>query len=190
MNITSTYKSILFILVLGVAILLFLQIKSCETTPATFGYSQEYVDLLKIKLNYSDKLANKYKKEADSVGFLVGKKELIYIEKKENLKEVEKKLDLTDTNTVNYVNSVSEVVDACDSLKKQTTIKDSLNQKAFEQKDSSLFKANHVISLIEENNENLQKELKKKDNKIKILKFERWLYPIVGVAATILIMKQ
>jgi len=190
MNITTTYKSALFILVLGVAILLFLQFKSCGPAPVALGYSQQYVDSLNYENNsLVDEICDLHGEISVLDSTLLHRKDRL-VKGRETIKYLEKKVVITDTVVITYVDALNSQILECDTIIDIQNKKIVKQTEIIDKQDAIIVNTNKVIALIESDNENLQKELKKKDNKIKILKFERWLYPIVGVAATILIMKQ
>jgi hypothetical protein len=177
MNMNVTYKSTLFFLTIGIAILLFLQFKGCEQTYTSHSYSQEYVDSLRCESSeLLDEVFVLHNDIAMLDSIIYHKKDRV-IKGRETIKILEKSVVIHDTIVITYVEALNWQIKELDTIIDIQDKKIDKQAQIIDKQDSIIVNSNKVIALIESDNENLQKEIKKKDKKIKILKIERILYP-------------
>ena len=189
MNITATYKSALFILVLGIAILLFLQFKSCQPSVSVPSYSQSYVDSLNDENNsLVDEICDLHGDISALDSVLLFRKDKV-IKGRETIKYLEKTVTITDTIVITYVDALNNQIKELDTIVDIQDKKIDKQAKIIDKQDTIIVNTNKIVAIQEKELEDIQKVVQIKDKKIKILKFERWLYPIIGIAATVLILK-
>jgi len=182
MNMTLTYKSTLFVLTIGIAILLFLQFKSCEPTYTSPTYSQGFVDSLNLDINaLVDEVCALHGEISVLDSTLLYRKDRV-IKGRETIKILEKSVVIHDTIVITYVSALNDHIKELDTIV-------SIQDKKISKQAEIIDKQDTIIVNKEKLAVELQKVVQTKDKRIKILKFERWLYPVVGIAATILIMK-
>jgi hypothetical protein len=189
MNMTLTYKSTLFILVLGIAILLFLQFKSCQPRVSVPSYSQSYVDSLNDENNsLVDEICDLHGDISALDSVLLFRKDKV-IKGRETIKYLEKTVTITDTIVITYVDALNNQIKELDTIVDIQDKKIDKQAKIIDKQDTIIVNTNKIVAIQEKELEDIQKVVQIKDKKIKILKFERWLYPIIGIAATVLILK-
>jgi hypothetical protein len=189
MNMTLTYKSALFILVLGIAILLFLQFKSCQPRVSVPSYSQSYVDSLNDENNsLVDEICDLHGDISALDSVLLFRKDKV-IKGRETIKYLEKTVTITDTIVITYVDALNNQIKELDTIVDIQDKKIDKQAKIIDKQDTIIVNTNKIVAIQEKELEDIQKVVQIKDKKIKILKFERWLYPIIGIAATVLILK-
>jgi hypothetical protein len=189
MNITATYKSALFILVLGIAILLFLQFKSCQPSVSVPSYSQSYVDSLNDENNsLVDEICDLHGDISGLDSVLLFRKDKV-IKGRETIKYLEKTVTITDTIVITYVDALNNQIKEMDTIIDIQDKKIDKQAKIIDKQDTIIINSNKVIALIESDNENLQKEIKKLEKKNYWTKIKGGAIAIFGVVTTILIMK-
>lgn len=189
MNMNVTYKSTLFFLTVGIAILLFLQFKGCEQTYTSPSYSQDYVDSLRCE---SDLLLDEVFILHNDIAMLdsiIYHKKDIVIKGRETIKILEKSVVIHDTIVITYVEALNWQIKELDTIIDIQDKKIDKQAQIIDKQDSIIVNSNKVITLIESDNENLQKEIKKLEKKNYWTKIKGGAIAIFGVIGTILIMK-
>jgi len=189
MNITATYKSALFVLVLGIAILLFLQIKSCEPTATSPSYSQNYVDSLNVDNNsLVDEICDLHTDISVLDSTLLFKKYKV-IKGRETIKYLEKTVTITDTIVITYVDALNNQIKELDTIIDVQDKKIDKQAKIIDKQDTIIINTNKIVAIQEKEIEAGQKQIKKLEKNNYWNKVKGGAIAIFGVAATILIMK-
>ena len=188
MNMNITYKGIIFVLTILISILAFLQIKGCENKSFN-SYSQEYVDSLNFEnTGLVDEIFELHD-EISVIDSSIENREIVVLKGKDKIKYLEKIVTITDTIVITYVDALNTQIKDLDTLVVEQGKKIDKQGLIIVKQDTFISNTNKVMAIIENDNESLQNENKKKDKKIKILKFERIIYPILGIIGTVLIFK-
>lgn len=193
MNLNITYKSVATIMVLVMAVLLFAQFRGCsEAKGLKKELMSKTVEITKAKINAANALASakKHKQRADSIGKLISIKSTKHAIFKAKTKSLEAKLDLTDTNTVNYKNSVDSTMAECDTIQEYYKLQIKELQGENADKDTTIKEGLQALAISEEATEIVKEENKKLKRSNRLLKVERVLYPAVIIIAGIFILSK
>jgi hypothetical protein len=193
MNLNITYKSVVTVIALVMAVLLFAQFRGCsEAKGLKKELMSKTVEITKAKINAANALtsAEKHKQRADSIGKLISIKSTKHAIFKAKTKSLEAKLDLTDTNTVNYKNSVDSTMAECDTVQEYYKLQIKELQGENADKDTAIKEVFQALAISEGVTETLKEENKKLKRSNRLLKVERVLYPAIIVAGTIWLLIQ
>jgi len=181
MNMNVTYKSTLFVLTIGIAILLFLQIKSCEPKYESPIYSQDYVDSLKFESELlSDEVFMLHNDIAVLDSILYYKKDNV-IKGRDVIRILEKNVIIHDTVIITYVEALNWQIKELDTIVDIQEKKIDKQAQIIDKQDTVIKNINKIVAIQEKEIEVLQDDNKKKDRKIKLLKIERLVYPIGAI---------
>jgi hypothetical protein len=189
MNMTLTYKSTLFVLTIGIAILLFLQFKGCEPTYTSPSYSQGFVDSLNNDNNaLVDEICDLHGEISVLDSTLLYRKDRV-IKGRETIKYLEKTVTITDTIVITYVDALNDQIKEFDTIVDIQGKKIDKQAKIIDKQDTIIVNTNKIVAIQEKEIEAGQKEIKKLEKKNYLDKIKSGAIAIFGVVTTILIMK-
>lgn len=179
MNTEKVKTDLLWILAIGIVLCLILLNRSCNNDTTILINHDKEKAFLTSEIKESELLIEDLLMQMDSLENKATPIEVKIIKGKDVIKVLKEKVIITDTIVIRYTEALETQIKDYDSL---VTIQDKQIKTQFlviAEKDTIIAITNNLVELLELDNENLQKDIKKKNRKIKILKIERVAYPAI-----------